>query len=98
MYRPHIIGVTETWGNIDINYAFYNLEDYILYRNDRIGRKGGGTMLYVSNKLGQRNCRALNKPINGNCYDSNVWCWVTPVQGKKILVGAIYSLGAPTVQ
>ena len=47
-------------------------------------------MLYVSNKLGQRNYRALNKPINGHCYDSNVWCWVTPVQGKKILVGAIY--------
>ena len=47
-------------------------------------------MIYISKELGQRECKALNKPIHGMIYDSSVWCWVSPVKGKKILVGAIY--------
>ena len=97
IYKPHIIGVTETWGTIETNDAFYNIEDYILYRNDRLGRKGGGTMLYISNKLGQSNCRALNNPVHGIGYDSSVWCWVSPIKGKKILVGTIYRSPTSTV-
>ena len=39
--NPHIIAVTETWATDEINDAFYNLENYILYRNDRYGSRGG---------------------------------------------------------
>ncbi|CAL4086760.1 unnamed protein product [Meganyctiphanes norvegica] len=88
--KPHIIGVTETWGKEEINDAYFKMENYILYRNDRVGKKGGGTMLYISNQLGQRECNTLNRPLNGISFDSSTWCWVSPTKGKKILVGSIY--------
>ena len=61
-----------------------------MYRSDRTGQRGGGTLLYISTKLGQRECLPLKRPINGIPFDSSVWCWVTPTRGKKILVGCIY--------
>ena len=54
-------------------------------------KKGGGTLLYVSKKLGQRACRPLNETTNDKHFRSNVWCWVTPTNNsKKMLVGSIY--------
>lgn len=48
-------------------------------------------MLYISKKLGQRACRPLNETVNEQHFDSNIWCWVTPMNNsKKILVGSIY--------
>ena len=60
-----------------------------MYRNDREDdayTSGGGTLLYISKKLGQREC----KQFNCQNFESNTWCWVTPKQGKKVLVGCIY--------
>ena len=87
--KPHIIGITETWGNEDTSDAMFQLEGYNMYRNDREDKAykfGGGTLLYVDKKLGQREC----KPFNCKSFESNTWCWVTPKQGKKVLVGCIY--------
>ena len=84
--KPHIIGVTESWGQEWINDGLFTLKGYNLYRNDRKDRRGGGTLLYISNQLGQRECR----PLNNSNFDSSIWCWVTPKQGKKILVGNVY--------
>ena len=44
---PHIIGITESWANIDITDAELGLTGYVMFRNDRIGRRGGGVILYV---------------------------------------------------
>ena len=88
-YKPHIIGITETWGKETIGDATFHIEGYNMYRNDRDDKTykhGGGTLLYVNKKLGQREC----KPFNCQPFDSNTWCWVTPKQGKKVLVGCIY--------
>ena len=87
--KPHIISVTETWGNEEIDDAIFKLEGYNMYRNDREDTNyqfGGGTLIYVNKKLGQRPC----KPLNCQPFESNTWCWVTPKQGKKVLVGCIY--------
>ena len=87
--KPHIIAITETWGNEDLGDALFQLKGYNMYRNDREDKNykfGGGTLLYVDKKLGQRAC----KPLNCKPFESNTWCWVTPKQGKKVLVGCIY--------
>ena len=42
---PHIIGITESWANIDITYAELGLTGYVMFRKDRIGRRGGGVIL-----------------------------------------------------
>ena len=38
---PHIIGITESWANKDISDAELGLTGYIMFRRDRIGRRGG---------------------------------------------------------
>ena len=40
----HIIGRTESWANKDISVAELGLTDYVMFRRDRIGRRGGGVI------------------------------------------------------
>ena len=89
-YTPQVVAVTETWGNKNIEDKIFELEKYSMYRTDRIGGGPGGTIIYVTNDLGQRECKALNRPGNGVPFDSSTWCWVTPTKGKKVLIGCIY--------
>ena len=42
LYKPLIIGVTETWGNGEMEDGSFKLDGYVMYRSDRIGRRGGG--------------------------------------------------------
>ena len=44
---PHIIGITESWATTDITDAELGLTGYVMFRRDRIGRSGGGVILYV---------------------------------------------------
>ena len=50
--KPHIIGITESWANKDITNAELGLEGYVMFRKDRIGRRGGG-VLFTSKTLYQ---------------------------------------------
>ena len=45
--KPHIIGITESLANNDITDAELGLEGYVMFRKDRIGRRGGGVLLYT---------------------------------------------------
>ena len=45
--KPHIIGITESWAHKDITDAELGLEGYVMFRKDRIGKKGGGVLLYI---------------------------------------------------
>ena len=56
-----------------------------MYRDDR-DRIGGGTILYISNKIEQRVCKALYT----RDVESTAWCWITEKKGKKTLVGSVY--------
>ena len=44
---PHIIGITESWANKDITDAELGQDGYVMFRKDRMGRRGGGVLLYV---------------------------------------------------
>ena len=44
-HKPHVVGITETWGNTQIGDATFQLEGYNMYRNDREDKTykfGGG--------------------------------------------------------
>ena len=43
---PHIIGITKSWSNKDIADVELELTGYIMFRRDRIGRRGGG-LFYI---------------------------------------------------
>ena len=49
--KPHIIGITESWANNDITDAELGLEGYEMFRKDRIGRRGGGLLLYIKETI-----------------------------------------------
>ena len=39
------------WANIDITDAELGLTGYVMFRKDRIGRRGGGVILYVKESI-----------------------------------------------
>ena len=43
----HIIGITESWANIDITDSELGLTGYVMFRLGQIRRRGGGVILYV---------------------------------------------------
>ena len=84
--KPHIISVTESWGNKNITDGIFALKGYTMYRNDRNETRGGGALLYINDIIDQRVCR----PLNTNDFGSSVWCWIIEKGGKKTLVGSVY--------
>ena len=49
--KPHIIGISESWANNDITDAELGLEGYAMFRKDRMGRRGGGVLLYIKDTI-----------------------------------------------
>ena len=43
--EPHIISITESWA--DISDAELGMTGYVMFRKDRIGRRGGGLILFI---------------------------------------------------
>ena len=43
----HIIGITESWANRDTSDAEIRLKGNVMFRTNRIGRRGGGVILYI---------------------------------------------------
>ena len=48
---PHIRGITESWVNINISDAELGMIGYVMFRKDRIGRRGGGIILYIKESI-----------------------------------------------
>ena len=46
-HRSPLSPITESWAINDITYAELRLEGYVMFRKDRIGRRGGGVLLYI---------------------------------------------------
>ena len=46
---PHLIGITESWANTDITNAELGLTGYVMFRRDRMGRRGGELFYMLKN-------------------------------------------------
>ena len=51
MEYPDIIGITESWANSDTADAELGLEGYVMFRKDRMARRGGGMLLYIKDTI-----------------------------------------------
>ena len=83
--NPHINGLTESWANKDRVDAELGLTGYVMFRRNRIGRRGGGVILYVKEYI-----PALEIKIEreADC-DEAVWCNI--VRGNSTLtIGLVY--------
>ena len=47
----HIIGITESWATTDISHAELGMTGYVMFRKDRIWRRGGGVILYIKESI-----------------------------------------------
>ena len=82
---PHIIGITESWANIDITDAELGLTGYVMFRKDRTGRRGGGVILYVKESI---QAYEIKLEREADC-DEAVWCKI--VSGNsKLTIGLVY--------
>ena len=85
--KPHNIvrGITESWANNDITYAELGLEGYVMFRKDRIGRRGGGVLLYIKETIPAYEAKLQEE---ADCYDA-IWCKL--VTGyTKVTLGVVY--------
>ena len=49
--KPHIIGIIESWANNDIIDAEMGLAGYVMFRKARMGKRGGGMLLYIKDTI-----------------------------------------------
>ena len=86
---PHIIGITESWATPDISEAELGMRGYVMFRKDRLGRRGGGVIFYIKESI-QADEIKLEKDaecenavwcniVTGN---SNINCWVSVSESK----------------
>ena len=75
---PHIIGITESWANRDITDAELRLTGYVMFRRDRIGRRGGRVTLYVKESI---QVYEIKLEREADC-DEDVWCKIVSRNSK----------------
>ena len=66
---PHI-GLSESWPNKDIADAEFRLTEYVMFRRDRIGRRGGGVISYIKKSI---QAYEIKLEREAAC-DEAVWC------------------------
>ena len=82
--KPHIIGITESWANNDITDAELGLEGYVMFRKDRIGRRGGG-VLYIKETIPAYEVQLKEE---ADCNEA-IWCKL--VTGHTtVTIGVVY--------
>ena len=82
---PHIIGITESWATPDISDAELGMTGYVMFRKDRIGRRGGGVILYIKKSI---QAYEIKLEKEAECEEA-VWCNI--VSGNSTLtVGLVY--------
>ena len=70
--KPHIIiGITEKWANNDIADADLGLEGYVMFRKDRMGRRGGRVLLYIKVTIPAYEVQLKGKQIVMRPYSAN---------------------------
>ena len=83
--KKHIIGITESWANNDITYAELGLAGYVMFRKDRMRRRGGGVLLYTKETIP---AYEVQLPEEADCNEA-IWCKL--VTGHTtITIGVIY--------
>ena len=68
---PHIIGITESWATPNISDAELGMTGYVMFRKDRLGRRGGGVILYIKESIQAYEIKLAHKKTE--CEEA-VWC------------------------
>jgi len=80
-----IIAVTETWATAEITDRELDIEGYIMYRRDRQQGKGGGVILYVTERL----VSTAYETSHTAEFSESVWSKVN-LKNQELIVGVCY--------
>ena len=83
--KPDIIGITESWAKNDITYAELGLKGYVMFRKDRIGRRGGGVLLYIKETIPACEVQLQEE---ADCNEA-IWCKLVTVH-TTVTIGVVY--------
>ena len=77
--------ITESWANNDITDAELGLEGYAMFRKDRMGRRGGGVLLYIKDTIPAYEVQLQEE---ADCNEA-IWCKL--VTGHTtVTIGVVY--------
>ena len=62
--QSDVIALSDAWLKDDTNIALYQLNDYYMYRLDRVSRKGGGVTIYMKNTFRHRILNQMTYVVN----------------------------------
>ena len=83
--KPHIIGITESCANKDITDVELGLAGNVMFRKDRMGRRGGGVLLYIKETIP---AYEVQLPEETDCNEP-IWCNL--VTGHTtVTIGVVY--------
>ena len=83
--NPHIVGITKSWASNDITDDELGLARYVMFRKDRMGRRGGGVLLYVTDTIPAYKIQLLEE---ADCEQA-IWCNL--VAGHNtVTMGVVY--------
>ena len=81
--KPHFKGITESRANNDITYYEFGLAGYVMSRKDRMGRRGVGVLLYITETIP---AYEVQLPDEADCNEA-IWCKL--VIGNTIVTVAV---------
>ena len=82
---PHVIGITESWANEDIVDAELALTGYVMFRNDRRERRGGGVILYIKESIQAYEITLKSEPYSVEA----IWCNIV-TRNSTLTIGVVY--------
>ena len=83
--KTHIIGITESWANNDVIDAELGLAVYAMFRKDRMGRRGGGVLLYIKETIPAYEVQLQEE---ADCNEV-IWCQLGTGQ-TTVTIGVVY--------
>ena len=83
--KPHIIGITESWANNGIQDAELGLADYVMFRKDIMGKRGGEVLLYIKETIPAYEVQLQEESDS----DDAIWCTLVTWH-TTVTIGLVY--------
>ena len=90
--HPDVIGISETWLKETILDNELNVNDYNIYRHDRVNKIGGGVLLLV-----QKSIKTIIREDLTNKFNEIVWCDLI-TRNRKLVIGVCYRSPSITIE
>ena len=92
--KPNVVLLTETWLDCNIPDSLVSVPNYLLFRQDRQRKRGGGVCIYISSEIQGRQTQAILHEqlmtINNSNHDfESLWIELR-IDSIKMLLSCIY--------